>query len=171
MEFKKADVAEKIAVARRRDPRTFDRIIESAIVGSSNECWPIIRGLNRDGYGVLRVGGRKQRAHRVIFGLFYPSVPAIVVRHVCNNPACVNPSHLRGGTQKNNAEDRVNSGRGGDLRGEANGRSKLTVDQVIAIRDSSLSGTELARIHGISKVMACRIKRGAAWSHLNQGGI
>jgi hypothetical protein len=34
-----------------------------------------------------------------------------VVRHVCNNPACVNPGHLIKGTQRQNVLDAVESNR------------------------------------------------------------
>lgn len=166
MEFKKASREERLAKARAGDPDTFDRLMSMAKIQSPEMCWPIQTWLNKDGYGVLRVKGRKERAHRVMFSLFAPGVFAPVVRHTCNNPACINPAHLREGTPKDNAMDRVIAGRGGNLKGECNGRAKLTDLDVIAIRSSQLSGAELARQLGVSRVLVCRIRRGQAWPHV-----
>lgn len=167
MKFEKASVKDKMDAARARDPATFDRLIASARIGPMTDCWPVTtRARNRDGYTLLRVRGTKQRSHRAMFSLFYPDVPAPVVRHVCNNPACINPAHLRAGTPRDNAHDRMHANRGGNLRGENNGRSVLTEEQVRAIRSSQLSGAELGRRYGVSKNMACRIKCGLAWGHV-----
>jgi hypothetical protein len=166
MEIRKANALEKRHQARARNPLLFDRLIEMAQTGSHATCWPVQRGQDKNGYGILRVGGRKTKAHRAMFLLWYPGVAAPVVRHNCNNPACINPAHLRGGTKHDNAIDRMLSGRGGDLKGEKNGRAKLTASDVREIRESTLSGAELGAKFGISKVMACRIKRGQAWAHI-----
>jgi hypothetical protein len=101
-----------------------------------------------------------------MFALFYPGVDAPVVRHMCNRPNCINPAHLRAGTQLDNVMDRVLAGRNGNLKGEANGRAKLAAVEVREIQESNESGADLSRRFGISKAMACRIKRGAAWKHL-----
>jgi len=37
--------------------------------------------------------------------------PRMVVLHLCNNPACVNPEHLQGGTQRKNVRQCVADGR------------------------------------------------------------
>lgn len=167
MHFRKASAELRQQEARSRNPEVFDRLISIARTSHHGDCWPVVTNFGPDGYGILRVNGRKQRAHRVMFSLYYAGIDAPVVRHTCNNPACINPAHLRAGTPKDNAMDRVNSNRGGDLRGANNGRAKLTDEQVREIRSSNETGAELARRFGISKVMACRIKRGDAWHHLN----
>lgn len=166
MKFEKADQARRIADARSLNPLAFDRLIDGAEVRTAAECWPWRGCTTKDGYGQIRIAGPKQRAHRVMFSLFNPGVRAPLVRHNCHNPRCINPAHLRAGTALDNAHDRMHANRGGDLRGTANGRSKLTDDDVRAIRASRLTGSTLAEQYGISKAMACRIKRGAAWSHI-----
>ena len=72
-----------------------------------------------------------------------------VVRHKCDNPRCVNPEHLEGGTQKDNMADMYERNRAGDRRnfGAANGRTKLNPCDVAAIRKSYISGS---RTHGLS---------------------
>lgn len=165
--FRRASAVMKREEARARNPQVFDRLISIAQDGPHSKCWPVNKNIGKDGYGILRVNGRKERAHRLMFALYFPNVEAPVVRHTCNNPACINPAHLRAGTPLDNAMDRVFSSRGGDLKGEKNGRAKLTQEQVLEIRSSDLSGAELGRKYGISKAMACRIKRGNAWTHIN----
>ena len=72
-----------------------------------------------------------------------------VVRHKCDNPRCVNPEHLEGGTQKDNMDDMKKRNRAGDCRnfGAANGRTKLNPCDVAAIRKSYIRGS---RTHGSS---------------------
>ena len=72
-----------------------------------------------------------------------------VVRHKCDNPRCVNPEHLEGGTQKDNMDDMKKRNRAGDCRnfGAANGRTKLNPCDVAAIRKSYISGS---RTHGLN---------------------
>lgn len=166
MEIRKASAIEKRQQARARNPALFDRLINMAETGLHTVCWPVKHGRNKDGYGVLKVDGKNVRAHRMMFSLYWPDVVAPVVRHNCHNPACINPAHLRAGTPLDNAIDRMLANRGGDLRGTNNGRAKLTDEAVREIRGSTLSGAELGKKYGISKVMACRIKRGLAWTHI-----
>ena len=72
-----------------------------------------------------------------------------VVRHKCDNPRCVNPEHLEGGTQKDNMDDMKKRNRAGDCRnfGAANGRTKLNPCDVAAIRKSYIRGS---RTHGFN---------------------
>lgn len=71
-----------------------------------------------------------------------------VVRHTCDNPRCVNPEHLIGGTQKDNVQDMLDRGRAGDSRnfGMTNGRAILTDVQCAAIRAEYVKGS---RMYGI----------------------
>lgn len=74
--------------------------------GDINECWNWSGKKRKDGYGVVFYKGRETRAHRVIFfmqGLALTS--SDVVMHKCDNPACVNPTHLKIATQQENLKD------------------------------------------------------------------
>jgi hypothetical protein len=166
MQFTKASAQAKSDAARSRNPALYDRLISIAEVKDFGQCWPVTCGKTHDGYGQIRVNGPKRRAHRVMFSLFYPDVPAVVVRHTCNNPACINPAHLRAGTQKDNAEDRMNSGRGGDLRGEKNGRAVLTVARVQEIRASAESAPALAARFGLTRQTIHAIRKRRIWKHI-----
>lgn len=165
MAFIKASAEEKMVEARSRNPIVFDRLMSAASTGHHGNCWPVTKNF-QNGYGVMRVNGKKVGMHRLMFELYFPLVEAPVVRHKCNNPSCINPAHLREGTKADNNADRMLSLRGGDLRGQCNGRSKLTDEQVIEIRNSDMTGAELGRKFNVSKVMACKIRRGDAWKHI-----
>jgi hypothetical protein len=164
--FKKASREDRMLKAREIDPPIYDRLIAAAIIGPGHLCWPMQTALNKDGYAHLKVRGRRVGAHRLMFAIFFPGVAAPVVRHMCNNPYCINPAHLRGGTQHDNVMDRVNCNRGGDLRGERNGRAKLLPADIEYIRNSPDTGSALALELGVSKVLVCRIRRGTAWKHI-----
>ena len=76
----------------------------------AGECWEWSGRLDKDGYGQLRVGNTQRRAHRFSFELHNGSAAGIIVRHLCNNPSCVNPEHLAPGTHQDNMNDRRASG-------------------------------------------------------------
>lgn len=72
-----------------------------------DKCWPWAKGRRADGYGQLRWEGRVVRAHRVAYQLTYGDIASdLVVMHLCDNPPCCNPAHLRLGTCLDNVADR-----------------------------------------------------------------
>jgi len=84
------------------------------------------------GYGHLRVGPRHQYVHRVVYALLVGPIPAgREVDHVCFQPACVRPSHLRLATRRQNARGQRSAlslvcrrGHVGSLRRRSDGRRR-----------------------------------------------
>jgi hypothetical protein len=119
---------------------------------------------NRAGYPEIKRERRhtSQGLHRFIFETWNgPLTPGLVVRHTCDNPGCINPSHLVGGTHADNVGDRVQRER--SARGERNGRALLTAGQVREVRESTESGASLARRFGVHPSTIYLIRGGKNW--------
>src|SRR5690554_8143181 len=97
------------------------------------DCKEVRGALNAYGYGTLKYKGRSYMAHRLSYcfanGVAHENILDFVVRHDCDNPACVNPDHLSIGTVQDNVDDRVRRGRQHDCSGEHNSQVKLTDEQ------------------------------------------
>lgn len=135
-----------------------------------DECWPW-KG-SRRGFGHGQIGGAGGRgtspvgAHRVSWEIHYGPVPiGLCVCHRCDNPPCVNPSHLFLGTHADNVADKVAKGRGraASRPGAGNPNAKLTESDVAEIRRRLLTGepgTAIARDFGISSTHVYWIRDG-----------
>src|SRR5690606_33126054 len=101
-------------------------------VAGLTECWEYRGPKLRSGYGVLQYQSRALKAHRVVHEYHNGPIGAgLVAMHLCDNPPCVNPDHLRAGTVQDNVDDKMQKGRFKPSRGSANGSSKLTEAQVL----------------------------------------
>jgi len=88
-------------------------------------CWSWEGSRNEYGYGQFWFEDRILRAHHFTFEMAYGKLPeGMLVMHRCDNPWCVNPTHLRAGTDKENAEDCVAKGRAASRK-----KRKLTPEQ------------------------------------------
>ncbi len=143
-------------------------------------CWIWQGSRNPDGYGhiIERLPDRKRRfwaAHRVAWFKAYGPIPAsLSVLHRCDVRACVRPTHLWLGTQRENISDMDRKGRRGTTKGrsfvsmpgESNPRAKLTAEGVRAIRERYARGerqTALAREYGVSQAVISAVVLGKAW--------
>lgn len=121
------------------------------------------------------MGGVVEGAHRMAWMLRYGTIPTgKCVLHNCDNPACVNPAHLRLGTQADNAADRSERGRHGMWRhpdkaprGERAGGVKLTWEKVQKIRElrasTGLSESKLGAQFGVCRATINYILRRKTW--------
>ena len=148
----------------------FDRRVGRS--AAPDGCWTWLASRSRAGYGYFRVNGRTRNAHRVAYELANGEIPdGMVVRHDCDNPACVNPSHLRLGTMKDNTADMMSRGRDdhGVTRGEDNAKHVLrNIDVSIMryLRECGVKLAHLAPLFGVSQARVSQICRGSGWSHV-----
>lgn len=81
-----------------------------AKVNKTDTCWLWTGSKSvgrRAGYGELRVGDKVKKAHRVSYELYVGPIPeGMMLDHICHTPACVNPTHLRPCTNKQNGENK-----------------------------------------------------------------
>ncbi len=128
------------------------------------DCWHWLGTLGSDGYGRIKHHGKTYQAHRFSYESFKGPIPeGLCVLHRCDNPRCVNPTHLVIGTVLDNHRDKVSKGRQGlPIR-------KLTVEDVGEIRDAIDAGekrSEIARRFGVCRSTVQDIDKGRSWSKL-----
>lgn len=117
-----------------------------------------------ESYAVVKGGGLSFRVSRFLVGL--PKGDARVAMHSCDNPSCVEPSHIGIGTHLDNMRDKLLKGRA--QRGEAHGMSKLTSAQVVRLRARHAEGatfTALAMEMGVNRSTVARAVAGRSWGH------
>lgn len=153
-----------------RDLERWNQKIEPSAVdrlAAPDACVLWTASKNARGYGVFRLDNRSLLAHRVAYVQANGQIPdGALVRHTCDDPACVNPRHLVLGTPADNSADMVERGRFADQSGEKNGRAKLDwakVDEIRARLEAGESQRALAEEFGVSQPHLSDIKLGRTW--------
>lgn len=139
-------------------------------VHKTDSCWVWIAKHNVQGYGRIKVGGRPLLAHRLSFAIAHGRMPSGHVLHSCDNPPCVNPAHLREGTDQDNRNDRAERGSlENQIRGSAVKVSKLKESDIPNIRkmlSQGISQATIAEIYSVSQVAISCIALRRTWRHV-----
>lgn len=134
----------------------------------AGDCWLWTGSIgSARGYGQITLpGGLSTSAHRVSWMIHNGVIPADMhVLHNCDVRICVNPAHLRLGTNEENMADRDRKGR--MPHGERCAAAKLTPDQVREIRASTEPVKVLAERYGIHSAHVSKVRLGRKWQHLS----
>lgn len=136
----------------------------------SRQCWLWAGHRDEEGYGQLKREDNQtsMAAHRAAIEILRGiRVPAhLVVMHTCDNPPCVNPYHLRVGTQLQNMQDMRAKGRARTVVffGDEHAGTKICDADVPKIRqryaERHLTHTtqqQLAAEYGVSQAQISRI--------------
>jgi hypothetical protein len=146
-------------------------------------CWVWTRAKDARGYGKIGIPrglvGKYTTAttHRLSYEWEFDPIPdGLIILHRCDNPPCCRPSHLRLGTQSDNAKDTIAKGRHPFLcdktrirRGEENSFATLTEDSVRLIRKLRQEGkkyVELAELFGCTTGCISGVLTGRSWRHV-----
>jgi len=82
------------------------------IMQTNNPCLEYLGAISGNGYGNVHFRGSQWRAHRLVYSIIKGPIPhGTNVLHSCDNPKCINASHLFLGTQKENMQDKINKNR------------------------------------------------------------
>lgn len=129
-------------------------------VKKTKRCWLWTACLNGGGYGYIRINKVGKVAHRVCYELHFGSIPkGKILRHTCDNPRCVRPSHLIPGTQQQNVDDMWSRGRG---KSPIQKRT-LTDRDLLKIHTALKRGNTtrvIAKQFGVSQPLIVHIKHG-----------
>lgn len=138
-------------------------------VNKTRTCWLWAGSLNNKGYGRINVGGKVLLAHRVSYEMEYGLTRKDIILHICDEPKCVNPKHLRIGSYKDNTQDMYKKGRA--CIGEERSQAKLTWEKVDKIRSLYPKGgwthRGLAKKFGISSGIITEILNNKRWIKKN----
>ncbi len=126
-------------------------------------CWLWSGSKDTEGYGLIRVDGILMKAHRVSYVVFKNEIPkGLNILHSCSKKACVNPDHLRAGTQKENIQEEFLNNR--------HPSQKLSPNDVRDIRERIEDGevlTYIAKYYGVGVSCISSIKHRRLWGFLD----
>lgn len=138
------------------------------LIEPTDSCIEWTGAFHKNGYGVVSLNrkvaaerglARVQFVHRMSYLQHKGDMPqGLVVRHLCHNKKCFNPAHLEVGTQYENFKDSLEAG---------TVTRKLSEEDVMKIRESTMSNRKLADLYGVSSTTVYHIKHGSKWRNTN----
>ena len=142
--------------------------LERTKLNNETGCIEWTKHLNINGYGTLKYKQKNKMAHRFMWEYKFGEIPeGKIICHKCDNRKCVNPEHLFLGTTQDNVDDKMRKGRFVASVGEKSGLSKLTSEQIIAIKNDVRAQQAIAKDFGITQSNVSLIKQNKSWKHID----
>lgn len=90
----------------------FSRLYRLSAV-KEDGCIEYLGSKDQYGYGRFKIGGKNLGAHKVSYVLHVGDYDqdTLELGHTCDNPSCINPTHLRPITHADNIQECVDKGR------------------------------------------------------------
>lgn len=145
---------------------TIETLLSRTTPEPNTGCMLWTQAVNADGYGIVMMGGRSSLAHRAMHALAIRESPEAVM-HVCDQPCCLNPKHLKSGTRRLNNEDRDRKGR--TPKGADRPNAKLTDSAVAEMRSRRRNGAklrDLAADYDVPQQIVSLVCLGRRWKHV-----
>jgi hypothetical protein len=150
-----------------------ERYPDQIVCDPNSGCWLWV-GADDSGFGYGKIYRNKKGryAHVVSFemhlGISLVGTKKKVL-HSCDCAPCVNPAHLRIGTQADNVADCILRKRRAKTAGEIHGMAKLTEAQALQVMADLKGGMALKAVsakRGVPYHAVCHISAGKTWRHL-----
>lgn len=151
----------KGALQGRKDIKIDLRLELQSVVNEATGCRIMTKKPTTGGYVQVRVDGTLRSAHRVAFELAGGVIPdGYEIDHICNNPLCIEPTHLEAVTHAENV-------RRAFARGRKSLRRKLTWAKAEQIRKKYGTGRytqgQLAFEFKVARSTINSILNGRSW--------
>jgi len=128
----------------------------------THNCWLWLGSIDKDGYGVFTIKQKKTPAHRTSWLLHNGDIKdGHYILHTCHNPSCVNPEHLKQGTQYDNIQDQIKLGTNVAVNKLS---AKLNPDKVRYIRQSTKNYRDLAVDLNVSHYCVWDVLHKRSWN-------
>ena len=97
----------------------------------------------------ITTGGRS--IHRLVYKELVNDNCDGIILHSCDNRNCINPKHLKLGTQKDNMQDMIAKGRKADTTGNCRALTPEMVDEVLCLHKQGLSQRAIGNKFNVSQ--------------------
>lgn len=145
-----------------RPPMTLAERFVGKTQAKPSGCIEWTGSLTSTGYGQVHDGTRLIKAHRAAWIMEHGPIPdGMFVCHACDNPPCVNVSHLFLGTPKDNAMDMARKGRAPISRAKVDARAASEIREAFAGGEMQKS---IAARYGISQPQVSAIVNNKHWA-------